>query len=178
MMDQLDYLFIDEAGQMSLAVAIAASRAANNIILLGDPQQLEQPQQGSHPEGAGIAVLTHLLDGQNTVTEDKGLFLPSTWRLHPDICSFTSEVYYDSRLHSEDGLNAQVIDGPSVLKNSGLCFLPVEHVGNQNRSLEEVNVITKLVCDLLDRPHFWTDKKGMQSEVSIRDILIVAPFNA
>ena len=178
MIDQLDYLFIDEAGQMSLAVAIAASRAAKNIVLLGDPQQLEQPQQGSHPEGAGIAALTHLLDGQNTVPEDKGLFLPSTWRLHPDICSFTSEVYYDGRLHSEDGLNAQVIDGPRAPKNSGLYFLPVEHVGNQNRSLEEVAVITKLVSDLLDHPHYWTDKKGKQSRVTIRDILIVAPFNA
>lgn len=106
------------------------------------------------------------------------MFHPSTWRLHPDICSFTSEVYYDNRLHSEEGLENQIIDGPGWPKRSGLIFLPVEHVGNQNRSLEEVDVIAKLVCKLLDHPHHWTDKDGNQSRITIRDILIVAPFNA
>ena len=94
----LDYLFIDEAGQMSLAMALAAGRAAKNIVLLGDPQQLEQPQKGSHPEGAEIAALKHLLDGRETIASDRGLFLDETWRLHPGICEFTTEQYYDRRL--------------------------------------------------------------------------------
>ena len=80
---KLDYLFVDEAGQMSLAMVLAAGRAAKNIVLLGDPQQLEQPQQGAHPEGSGIAALDHLLDGHQTMPPDKGLFLEKTWRLHP-----------------------------------------------------------------------------------------------
>jgi predicted RecB family nuclease len=178
MAGQLDYLFIDEAGQMSLAVALAAGRAAKNIVLLGDPQQLEQPQQGSHPEGAGVAALTHLLDGKNTIPEENGLFLPSTWRLHPKICQFTSEVYYDNRLHSEVGLEQQVVDGPCFPKNYGLLFLPVEHVGNQNRCLEETEAITKLVSQIVETPHYWTDKKGIRKRLEANDILVVAPFNA
>lgn len=67
---ELDYLFIDEAGQMSLAMALAAGRAAKNLVLLGDPQQLEQPQQGSHPEDADVAALAHLLDGASTLPPD------------------------------------------------------------------------------------------------------------
>jgi uncharacterized protein len=178
MAGQLDYLFIDEAGQMSLAVALAAGRAAKNIVLLGDPQQLEQPQQGSHPEGAGVAALTHLLDGKNTISEEKGLFLPSTWRLHPKICEFTSEVYYDNRLHSEVGLEQQVVDGPCFPKNFGLLFLPVEHVGNQNSCQEEIEEITKLVSQIVEIPHYWTDKKGIRKRIHANDILVVAPFNA
>ncbi|HPI98765.1 MAG TPA: AAA family ATPase, partial [Synergistales bacterium] len=81
--ETLDYLFVDEAGQMSLTNVLTISRAARNIILLGDPQQLEQPQKGAHPEGADISALEHILDGKKTMPEDMGLFLGITWRLHP-----------------------------------------------------------------------------------------------
>ena len=50
---ELDYLFIDEAGQVSLADALAMGTAARNLVLVGDPLQLAQVLQGSHPEGAG-----------------------------------------------------------------------------------------------------------------------------
>ncbi len=110
---ELDYLFIDEAGQMSLAMALAAGRAARNIVLLGDPQQLEQPQQGTHPEGAEVAALLHVLDGAETMPDNKGLFLENTWRLHPTICEFTSEQYYDGRLESQAGLELQAVVGDS-----------------------------------------------------------------
>jgi len=55
--DCLDVLFIDEAGQMSLATALAAARSARNLVLLGDPQQLEQPTRGAHEDGADVAAL-------------------------------------------------------------------------------------------------------------------------
>jgi hypothetical protein len=51
----VDVLFIDEAAQMSLADVLAVSQAAKTIVLLGDPQQLEQPMQGSHPEGTDVS---------------------------------------------------------------------------------------------------------------------------
>ena len=100
----VDVLFIDEAGQMSLANVLAASQAARSIVLLGDPQQLEQPMQGSHPEGTDVSALHHLLQGGKTIAPDRGLFLNETYRLHPDICAYTSELFYEGRLRPRTGL--------------------------------------------------------------------------
>lgn len=100
---ELDYLFIDEAGQMSLAMALAAGRSAQNIVLHGDPQQLEQPQQATHPQDSGIAALDHVLGGVDTIPESKGLFLSETWRLQPAICEFTSEQFSERRAGEQAG---------------------------------------------------------------------------
>jgi uncharacterized protein len=107
--ETLDVLVIDEAGQMSLANALAASQAARNVVLLGDPRQLEQPMQGSHPEGCDASALDHLLEDHETIPGDRGLFLPETWRLHPSICELTSELFYDGRLKAREGLERQGI---------------------------------------------------------------------
>src|SRR6185503_3141503 len=96
----VDVLFVDEAGQMSLANVLALSPAAESVVLLGDPQQLDQPQQGVHPPGAEVSALAHLLNGRATIEPHQGLFLSESWRLHPDICEFTSQVFYDSRLEA------------------------------------------------------------------------------
>ena len=105
----VDVLIIDEAGQMSLANVLAAAPAGRGLILLGDPQQLEQPLQSSHPEGSEVSALYHLLDGEETMPANKGLFLSDTWRLHPDIARFTSETYYEGRVRSVPGLENQAI---------------------------------------------------------------------
>src|ERR1019366_3287375 len=96
--DAVDVLFVDEAGQLSLANVLAVSHAARSLVLLGDPQQLEQPQQGSHPEGTGVSVLEHVLGGHQTMPSDRGIFLAETWRLAPAVCAFTSEMFYAGRL--------------------------------------------------------------------------------
>lgn len=177
-MDQkLDYLFVDEAGQMSLAMVLAAGRAAKNIILLGDPQQLEQPQQASHPEGAEVAALKHVIGDNETIPDVKGLFLDETWRMHPSICQFNSECYYDGRLTSRPELAKQSIVGPSVFAGSGLMYVPVNHTGNQARSNEEVVEVERIVDELL-AGHSWIDADGKTLSISSRDILIVAPYNA
>ena len=175
---ELDYLFVDEAGQMSLAMAVAAGRAAKNIVLLGDPQQLEQPQQGSHPEGAEAAALTHLLDGHDTITEDRGLFMPNTWRLHPSICAFTSEQYYEGRLSSRSGLECQTITGGSTFPEDGLAFVPVPHEGNQNRSEEEAESIRLIFDILLNGTQTWRNANNEEASLALTDILVVAPYNA
>ena len=46
-------LIVDEAGQLALADALAASTSAKNIVLLGDPLQLPQVAQAVHP-GVGV----------------------------------------------------------------------------------------------------------------------------
>ena len=94
--ETVEVLFVDEAGQMSLANVLAVSQAAKNVVLLCDPQQLEQPVNGSHPDGAEVSALEHLLAGRKTISPDNGLFLEKTWRLHPRRCEFTSEVFYEA----------------------------------------------------------------------------------
>jgi uncharacterized protein len=176
--EAVDVLFVEEAGQMSLANVLAASQAAKNLVLLGDPQQLEQPLKGSHPEGADISALEHLLAGAKTVPADKGLFLEKTWRLHPKLCAFTSEVFYEGRLHSREGLENQKIDGHPWLGQSGLWFLPVRHGGNQNASPEEVEHIVALVDSLMQPTVQWIDDKDQSRPLRWDDVLIVSPYNA
>ncbi len=173
----LDYLFVDEAGQMSLSQVLAASRAAKNLILLGDPQQLEQPQRGSHPEGSDVAALTYLLDGHPTMPEGKGLFLGVTRRLHPKIREFTSELFYEGRLTSLPGLEKQLIGGNTPFDGAGLFYVPVDHRGNQNKSSEEVKAVADIIAKLLSGGQ-WTNSKGETKPLRKEDILIVAPYNA
>ncbi len=101
--EKLDVLFVDEAAQMSLANVLAVSQAARGLVLLGDPQQLDQPTQGSHPDGTDVSALGHILAGEQTIAPGAGLFLEETWRLHPSICAFTSEIFYEQRLQSARG---------------------------------------------------------------------------
>lgn len=121
----IDVLVVDEAGQMSLANVLAIAQATTNLVLLGDPNQLEQPQKGSHPDGAEVSALEHLLDGKPTMPADRGLFLPQTWRLHPKICAFTSEVFYAGQLAADRSLERQQVSGAGPLCGSGLRFVPI-----------------------------------------------------
>jgi uncharacterized protein len=183
--ETLDYLFVDEAGQMSLAHVIAASRSAKNVILLGDPQQLEQPQKASHPEGADVAALSHLLDGHKTMPVDKGIFLAVTRRLHPAITTFTSEIFYENRLRSLPGLQNQKIHvRPDIegslkgISGSGTIYIAVDHSGNQNRSDEEVDIIFNIVQKLTSTGVEWSNDKDERRQLTADDIVIVAPYNA
>jgi uncharacterized protein len=176
--EAVDVLFVDEAGQMSLANVAAVAQAAKSLVLLGDTQQLDQPQKGSHPDGAEVSALEHLLAGARTIAPDRGLFLEHTWRLHPAICNFTSEVFYEGRLHARDGLEGQGISGHPWLSGGNLWFVAVEHQGNQNSASEEVEHIVTLTESLLQPGVTWVDDKGQSRPLQASDILIVAPYNA
>lgn len=175
--ESVDVLVVDEAGQMSLASVLATAHAARSIILLGDPQQLDQPLQGSHPEGTAVSVLQHLLGEHDTIPEDRGLFLEETWRLHPAICAFTSEMFYEGRLRSRPGLDQQRLLGPGPIEGSGLWFYSVIHQGNQNWSPEEVVAIAELVDRLGNGEYSWIGADAQQRPLRRHDILIVAPYN-
>ncbi len=178
MAESVDVLFVDEAGQMSLANVLAVSQAANSIVLLGDPQQLDQPQKGVHPPGAEVSALAHLLNGKATIDKDQGLFLGESWRLPPDICKFTSELFYDDRLESRPENENQRLNSRSVLDGTGLRFFPVEHTGNQSESPEEAARIAELLGQLLDGEVTWTNKDREIEKLALGDILVVAPYNA
>jgi AAA domain len=178
MADTVDVLFIDEAGQISLANALAVAQAATSLVLLGDPQQLDQPQKGIHPPGADGSAFDHLLQGHATIAPSQGLFLAETHRLHPGICAFNSELFYEGRLTSRPENQTQRVNGPSRINGSGLRFVPVVHSGNKNESPEEIERISHLIGDLLSNGSSWTNKHGITSNLTLEDILIVAPYNA
>ena len=134
--EQLDYLVIDEAGQLSLADALAAGTAARNLILLGDPLQLAARLPGRAPRGTSLSVLAHLLGEHPTVPAERGLFLEQTRRMHPAVCTFISDEVYEHRLKSHPDCALQSVGG-----EAGIRFLPVEHRGNTSSSPEEVAVI-------------------------------------
>jgi predicted RecB family nuclease len=176
--ESADVLFIDEAGQMSIADVLAVSQAAKKLVLLGDPQQLERPLKGSHPDGAEKSALEHLLNGEKTIPEDMGFFLPESWRLHPEVCQFTSSVFYEGKLGSHPTAKSRVLDGHAWAKGAGLWFVPVEHEGNRNASPEEVDAVARIVESLLKTEVSWFCTAGNRRRLKEDDILIVAPYNA
>lgn len=176
--EAVDVLFIDEAGQMALADVLAVSQAAKRLVLLGDPQQLERPLKGSHPDGAEKSALEHLLNGQKTISADMGFLLPESWRLHPEVCKFTSEVFYEGKLRSHAIARSRVLKGHAWLSGPGLWFVPVEHEGNRNSCAEEVAVVARIVEGLLVPDVEWFRGTGNKRQLKLDDILIVAPYNA
>jgi uncharacterized protein len=174
----VDVLFVDEAGQMSLANVLALAQGGTNLVLLGDPRQLEQPVQGTHPEGAGVSALDHVLGGHATIPVDRGLFLGETWRLPPRICAFTSEQFYESRLSSHAGLERQALLGDLPYAGAGLWFVPSRHDANQNASAEEVEQVAALVARLTAGDVRWRDREGRESVLGLDDVLVIAPYNA
>jgi uncharacterized protein len=174
----VDVLFVDEAGQMSLANVLALSRAPGSLVLIGDPQQLEQPQKGTHPEGVNASALQHILGSDTTIPASRGLFLSVTRRLAPAICSFTSELFYSGRLFPMAGLERQALVGVPGLEGSGLWYVDVAHSGNSNSSEEEIAVVLDLVSRLTAAGSSWVDSRGESLPVRGSDILVVSPYNA
>ncbi len=174
--DSVDVLIVDEAGQFSLANTVAVSRAARSLVLLGDPQQLAQPSQADHPYGAGVSALEHWLRGHDTVPPDRGVFLDTTWRMHPEITSFVSQLSYEDRLLADKSLAQQAVLGSGPLSGSGLRWVPVEHAGCESESPLEAAVVADLVSGLLGRP--WVSHTGVVAPLTADDILVVTPYNA
>lgn len=175
MIESVDTLIVDEAGQLSLANVLAIAPAATNLVLVGDPQQLAQPSKLSHPGYAGRSALEHLLDGAQTIRDDFGILLDETRRLHPSITSFISEQFYDSRLTSfADCAKQRLTDSPFAV-DSGLIYLPVDHAGNRTRSAEEATQIQRLFDTFLGQD--WVDSTGNVQSIGIEDIIVITPYN-
>jgi uncharacterized protein len=190
--NRLDYLFIDEAGQVSLANAIAMAQSAHNIILIGDQMQLEQPIQGTHPGDAGLSSLQYALKDLDTsqpdfpkfhavIDSDYGLFLSESRRMHPSICQFISESIYEGRLGSHpdcvnQALRSDKVSSALVSKEFGIVFSPVEHDGNVQRSDEEVARVKAIYEELLGQEYIDSQKKIRKLVQD--DFLFISPYNA
>ena len=180
-MDQaVDYLFIDEAGQVSLPNLIAMSVCAGNIVLLGDHMQLSQPLQGVHPNDSGQSALEYLLESHATIPPDRGVFLDITWRMHPDVCQFISDAVYDSKLLPQsDNVKQQLIlnqNSHVALKPAGITFYAMDHDGCAQTSKEEARAIKEFIDSLLQQQYI--DRAGIAHPITTKNILVVAPYNA
>jgi predicted RecB family nuclease len=175
----LDYLFIDEAGQVSLANVVAMGGCARNIVLVGDQMQLAQPVKGAHPGGSGVSALDYLMRDWATVPSDRGILLARTWRMHPALCGFVSAAYYDSRLEPHPSTATQeILGGPrgdDGFGGVGLRFVHVEHHECSQRSTEEAERVASLYHGLLGRE--WINQLGETKQIGIDDILVVSPYN-
>ncbi|MEO5783418.1 MAG: TM0106 family RecB-like putative nuclease, partial [Ginsengibacter sp.] len=176
--ETVDHLFVDEAGQLSLIDTLAVSHAGKNLILLGDPQQLKQPQKGSHPEGTEVSALEHILQEHQTIPREKGVFLEDTWRMHPAINNYISELFYEGRLKPRSENERQTLDGNTKYNNPGIYFEPVEHRGNQNCSKEEVAKVKEVVEALLQPGVSFINTNGDKEKLSAHNIKIISPYNA
>src|SRR5207247_6379599 len=129
-------------------------------------------QQGSHPEGAVVTALDHVLQGHKTISEERGLFLEETWRLHPDLCRFTSEMLYEARLFSRAGLERQELVDAGPFSGAGLWFVPVVHEGNQNAAREEVEAVARLIETLTAEGAAWIHPDEGRRPLGLADILV------
>ena len=176
--DSFDYLFIDEAGQVSVANMIGMSQSCSNIILMGDQMQLGQPIQGTHPGESGMSILDYLLEDHATIPADIGVFLPKTFRMHPDVCDLISRQVYEGKLSSDVCTDKHIVQtgGPLITQQSGVCFVPVSHEGNTQGSPEEVTQIHAIANELIGS-RYWPDPDGKARQIGWGDILFVAPYN-
>jgi predicted RecB family nuclease len=172
--ESFDLVIVDEAGQMSLADVIALSRCARNLMLVGDPRQLAQVVQGSHPVGAAVSALQHLLGDEVTMPAERGIFLDETRRMHPRVCEFVSSVFYQRRLNAEPDCARQrlVCDGDDI---TGIWLSTLEHSGDRRSSEVEARHVRAVVDAMLGSR--WRDREGSERELTLADILVMAPYN-
>lgn len=170
-----DTLVVDEAGQVGLANLLAMGRCARNVVLVGDPRQLPQVVQGAHPGAAGLSCLDWLLGEDATARPDRGILLPETRRMHPDLCRFVSDHFYEGRLASHPDCARQCIGG-TPFPATGAHLVPVPHMGNAQVAAEEVAAIRAAIATLTAGT--WTDAGGETRPLRAEDVIVVAPYNA
>lgn len=174
-----DYLFVDEAGQVSLGNLMAMAGCARNLVLVGDQMQLPQPIQGVHPGETGLSAMDYAMQHHATVPPERGILLNVSWRMHPDVCGFISDAIYESRLTAHPSTAAQrltlMAGAHQALKPTGISFVALPHQGCTQSSLEEADAIAELLQQLLKSE--WTDAAGRQTPLTLDDVLIVSPFN-
>jgi predicted RecB family nuclease len=173
---RLDVLVVDEAGQLSLANTLAVSRAAANLVLLGDPQQLRQPGRGIHPDGADVSALQHVLGEEEVIAADRGVFLDRSWRMAPRLCRVVSALSYGGELQPAAVTAGNELDAPPRwAAPAGVGWVPVAHEGNGAASPEEAAVVAGLVGGLMGCS--WRSG-GVPRRMGPADVLVVTPYNA
>jgi uncharacterized protein len=138
-------------------------------------QVLAGPRPAAAPDDAPVdpatGMLEHLLGDHPTVPADMGMFLDRTRRMHPDVCRFVSDAFYESRL---EGLLATA--SQTTAFGTGLRFLPVDHAGNVASAPEEAERVAREIARMVGGS--WTNRDGVTAQLGQRDFMVVAPYNA
>ena len=172
----LDYLFIDEAGQVALGTTIANATSADNLVLIGDQMQLSQPMRAKHEGYARMSSLDFILEDDDTISTDKGVFLNVTRRLNKKICNYISTSFYDSRLTSDPITETRSVNLKlDPIKDEGLFYVPIDHNGCSQRSDEEADLVEKVFNKIVNKEY---KSENITGKISAKDIMVVAPYNA
>ena len=172
----LDYLFIDEAGQVALGTTIANATSADNLVLIGDQMQLSQPMRAKHEGYARKSSLDFILEDDDTISTDKGVFLNVTRRLNKKICNYISTSFYDSRLTSDPITETRSVNLKlDPIKDEGLFYVPIDHSGCSQRSDEEADLVEKVFNKIVNKQY---KSENITGKISAKDIMVVAPYNA
>lgn len=169
----LDLLVIDEAGQFALAPTLAASVAAERLLLLGDPQQLPQVSQGTHPEPIDTSALGWLLGAHDTMPPELGLFLAETRRMRPELTEVVSHLSYGGRLEAHPDTAQRVVVGAGP---AGLVWHPVRHSGNATHSPEEAAEVVRIARAALRGTMTMPGQEPRA--LTQHDLIVVAAYNA
>ena len=169
---KFDVILIDEAGQFSIANTVAVGSAARNLVLVGDPQQLDQPTKGTHPPGVDRSALAHVLGNDATIRDTHGVFLDSTWRLHPDVCDFVSATSYET-----DSSPHRTAHHARSKESITVCGGDLSNTSNNPAAAaEEAQVVAEMITGLLGRT--VTNEQGESRPLTAADVVVVAPYNA
>ena len=177
--EKLDYLFIDEAGQLTTADVLAISLSAKNIVIIGDQMQLSSPISAVHPGDSGQSLPEYLLEGNDTISSNKGIFIDKSRRLHPKLRQFVSENFYDERLKNFDFTKKRKIifsNKKDSLPETGIVMIDANHREVCRQKSEEEGMLVKDFYNRLLGSTFLdeNDNKKIMNE---EDILVVAPYN-
>jgi predicted RecB family nuclease len=177
--EKLDYIFIDEAGQLTTADVLAISLSAKNVVIIGDQMQLSSPISAVHPGESGKSLPEYLLEGKDTISLDKGIFIDKSRRLHPKLRQFISENFYDERLKNFDFTEKRKIifsNKKDLLPETGIVMVDANHKNMCRQKSEEEG---KLVKDYYNRllGSTFLDENNSKKIMNEEDILVVAPYN-
>ncbi|MFL2648351.1 MAG: TM0106 family RecB-like putative nuclease [SAR202 cluster bacterium] len=171
-----DYIFFDEAGQMSISKVIASSLSAKNIVLIGDHMQLPQPTTGNIEGESSLSPIEYLISEKNTISNDKGIFLDKSYRMHSSVCEFISDSFYEKRLDS-DILNKNqkiIINNKEI--NNGIFVADINHSDYSVQNIEEAHFTKNIYEKLINNT--WINRENKKKKITQKDILVVSPFNA
>ena len=177
--EKLDYIFVDEAGQLTTADILAISLSAKNVVIIGDQMQLSSPISAVHPGESGKSLPEFLLKDKDTISSNKGIFIDKSRRLHPKLCQFVSENFYDGRLKNHDFTEKRKIifsDNKKILPETGIVMVDANHKDVCRQKSEEEGKLVKGFYNKLIGSTFL-DENDLKKVMNEEDILVVAPYN-
>ena len=139
--------------------------------------QLPQPSVSTIDGDSSLSPIEYLLKEKNTISDEKGIFLDKTYRMHSNICTFISDSFYENRLIS-DISNANQIVKTTKEKSipNGIYLLDLKHEGSSVQNNREAEVIRQIYNKLINKT--WIDREKKKNKINYEDILVVSPFNA